>query len=1092
MESERTNRLAWVLAACSVLFFALFSLFISLPRDTRLLLIFCAALASFGSAIVISILESLRRSAAVDKLILTTDVDLDIDLEGAPGETIRRSFGRKEKLTPLLGKLARGRLDITGDEIAQATDSTETSAAIRALVLRLERTINRFTRLSDDVQGVSAQVVDRARYLSRNVEAQTQSTGETAQSVNEIDQSINSVQHSMENLAESAEETSTSVLEMSASIEEVRRISDKLADFVSETASAIDEMAVSIDNVATNTETFSSFATQTASSMVEMNATTESIATSARQSSDLAESVMKAAREGSNAVDGTVQGMRAIEKTVTEAKDALEDLGSRSEEIGEIVRVIDEIARQTNLLALNAAIIAAQAGDQGRGFAVVADEIRDLSERTSRSTDEIRNLIHNVQRGVTRAVAQMNQSSDRVSRGVKLTEQAESVLARIQELTTESTSSIQAIAKATEEQIRGSQATTDAIEEVTKMVQQTAVATQQQAHTSQKVGEQASVVLDHMKHLQRALIEQESGSRAIGEAMENIMSAVSSVRDATTTLTTESARIVDGMSFVEEGARENSFAVGDLFRLANTLRHEANLLGGELGAFILPEPERGGRITTASVLPHSLTLDPIRCQFMALNYPQKAIHETLVMFGEGAEIVPGIAESWDIHEQGRVYRFQLRKDARFHNGRTVTAEDFRKSLLRLMDPRNESLGAWITATIQGADEVMSGKADDAHGIRVLDTYLLEIHLTEPLAFFIHLMSMPETAALPIDDLDEEQIRLNPIGAGPFSVAESVEGEFIRLSRFDGYWKKQIPYLEEVLIRLDLSSSQEIVDAFMKGELDLAHGIPAKIVKELRDDPEFAPYLLAATTLHTSYLAYDNASPPFDRVEVRQAVSHAINKHRLNERVFSGLGVVAKSLLPPGLLGYEDDIEELRYDAERARELLRKAGHADGFEVDYWAFDTDEFNNSGLLDLIIEDLGDIGIRVNKKMTSREEARDKHTGVGHNTIFMANWYADFPDSDNFFFMFFHSTAKAIPGVNYRSERMDEAIEEARRTLDTERRAQIYSLLNRKAVVEAPVTYLFHDRLFVLHRPKVRGLRLHLAPPPVRYHELWIEGM
>ena len=135
--------------------------------------------------------------------------------------------------------------------------------------------------------------------------------------------------------------------------------------------------------------------------MIEMNATTEEIGKSAKSSAELARYVKDAANEGRLAVSGTVEGMRKIQVAVDEAKLALGELADRSEEIGEIVRVIDEIAGQTNLLALNAAIIAAQAGERGKGFAVVADEIRDLSERTSVSTDEIRTLISNVQRAVT-------------------------------------------------------------------------------------------------------------------------------------------------------------------------------------------------------------------------------------------------------------------------------------------------------------------------------------------------------------------------------------------------------------------------------------------------------------------------------------------------------------------------------------------------------------------------------------------------------------------------------------------------------------------------------------------------------------------
>ncbi|MDX1584226.1 MAG: ABC transporter substrate-binding protein, partial [Thermoanaerobaculia bacterium] len=418
------------------------------------------------------------------------------------------------------------------------------------------------------------------------------------------------------------------------------------------------------------------------------------------------------------------------------------------------------------------------------------------------------------------------------------------------------------------------------------------------------------------------------------------------------------------------------------------------------------------------------------------------------------------------------------------------AHDVKKSLLRMMDPELDSLGVWIARGIDGATDVIEGRADDADGITVVDDHTLEIRLSQPLAFFILLMSMPETAVIPVDDVSNEEMRLSPIGSGPFKLDDVVEGQHIKMSRNEGYYDEKRPYLDELTVRLDLKSSRNVVDAFVQGELDIAHGIPPNIVKELRDDPEYAPYLLSGVQLHTSYIGYDHSSEPFNNVEVRQAFAHAINKERINREIFSGLGLIAKSIVPPGLLGYDPDARDYHYDPEKARDLLRKAGYQNGFEVNYWTFDTDEFNNSGQVDLIIEDLADIGIKVNKSRLGATEARERHSGKGHNSIFVGNWYADFPDADNYFFIFFHSTSKAIPGVNYHSDEIDQKIEEARRTIDIERRSEIYRELNHQTIRDAALVYLFHDRMFVLHRPRVRGVKIHLSPPPLRYDDVWIE--
>lgn len=998
---------------------------------------------------------------------------------------------RRESVIDLIDQVTAGDLSLTASQIVAQTQSKRMASALRALVANLERTIRRFGQLAADVSRASEQISGRSRVLAHSATAQLESTESTSSSVTQIDQSINSVRRSMEELSANAEETSTSILEMSASIEEVSRIADTLSEFVEQTSSAIEEMIASINEVATNTESFSSFATQTASSMVEMNATTTEIRNSARQSSELSRYVTDAANEGRAAVEGTVDGMRKIQISVDEAKLALGDLAERSAEIGDIVRVIDEIAGQTNLLALNAAIIAAQAGERGRGFAVVADEIRDLSERTSVSTEEIRTLIQNVQRGVGRAAEQLTLSADRVSDGVGLTARAVQVLDKILELTDRSNNSIAEIARATEEQARGSAAATTAIEEVTKMVQTTATATQQQSQTSRKIGEQAAMVRDYTKHLKRAMSEQETGSRAISRAMENIMGLVQTVLESTSILAAESSAIVKSMDVIKQGSRESNFGVADLNQMASTLSHESTLLEQELGRFTLPEANRGGSITTATVLWQKLNFDPAQTSASALGFISKAIHGTLVKYGEGAELIPDLAERWEVLEQGHLYRFHLRRGVRFHNGRTLEAKDVYDTFVRLALPENDSSGAWIMRNILGGTDVVEGRTRDITGIVVRDSHTIDFRLDEPLAFFLSLLTMHTCGIVPSEEArDTERYRLRGVGVGPFRVEEAVEGERVRLVQHRDYFVPGEPYLDELVFRLDLRSFRAVADAFLRGELDVAHGIPAKMINTLRQDARFAPYILTTTQLHTSYVGFDASTTPFDRVEVRKAMNYAINKDRINEKVYEGHFLVAQSLLPPGLLGYDASVRGYQHDPERARALMRQAGFAAGFTVEYRTWETDEFKNSGLVELMIEDLAAIGVKVNVTMHSATEASASRNRRGHGLVYCANWYADFPDPDNFFYIFFHSEATSIRGLYWSRPEFDAKVMEARRSNDVEHRIRIYRSLNQTVVDEAPLVPLFHERLFVVHKAEVRGVRTSLVPPPVRYHDVWLE--
>ena len=496
-------------------------------------------------------------------------------------------------------------------------------------------------------------------------------------------------------------------------------------------------------------------------------------------------------------------------------------------------------------------------------------------------------------------------------------------------------------------------------------------------------------------------------------------------------------------------------------------------------------------MVTATVLWQQFTLDPIFISAAALGFMSKAVHATLVMFGEGAELIPGLAERWEELEGGHVYRFHLRRNVRFHNGRLLEAKDVHHSLVRLLLPELHSPSGWLLRSVRGAKDVLEGRTRTLIGIEVRDSATVDIVLDEPLAFFLSMLTMHEAAIIPAEETgDRERFRTRPSGAGPFRVEEIVEGDRLRLRRNQDYFHAGQPHLDELVFRLDMRSFRDMADAFIRGELDVVHGVPLRMVKDLGDDSSYAPYLQTAIQLHTSYFGYDCSVAPFNKLEVRQAINHAINRERINERVFSGLGVMARSLLPPGLIGHDPGLRGNVYDVQRARALMNKAGQAAGFRVEYRTWDTDEFNNSGQLALIIEDLAAIGVEVHITTHSAAEARRPLHRAGHGMVFCGNWYADIPDSDNFFYVFFHSHSGAIRGFHYNRPEIDAQITEARRSTDSERRAEIYRQLNAMVVREAPLVPLFHERLFVLSKPQVRGVRTSLVPPPVRYHEAWIE--
>lgn len=1055
---------AWLILGSSVVFFAVFVLlFTNFALRAKLVAIFWAAV-SVG---LTSVIYAWRRKA------------------WAASETDRGASAA------LLTRIATGDLTFRSRDIDAAVTSSAVASSIRALVVNLDRTISRFSQLSNDVTLASAQMATHARALANATSGQLEAAETTSSSLQQIDTALQTVRGSVEQLAASAEETSSAAVEMLAAVEEAAGVADSLGAFVEETATSVDEMIASLNQVASNTEELSALAVETAAAIQEINASTAAIAKSAKESKEFSELATEAASGGRYAVSSTVAGMHEIEDAVNEVRQALGDLDTRSREIGDILGVIEDIARQTNLLALNAAIIAAQAGEHGEAFSVVADEIRDLSQRTAKSTEEIGTIITGVQRSVSRTLGQMDVSAKRVTKGVHLASGAETALESIIELTSQTRESAASIARAVDEQLRATKGSAQAIETVAGMVQQTAGATAQQSATSTKIGQQASTVRDFSIALRRAVDEQRMGSAAINSAIENIQVAITEIHGSLTSLTDQSTAIVDAMSGVESATRETTVAVSSLNRTAATLRQESGVLGSELQRFKLPEPRRGGTVATATVLPDKLTLDPIFQASMGANVIQKAIHETLVKFGEGAELQPGLAERWEILDEGRRYRFHIRKNAKFHNGRPLTARDVELSLLRLMSPKYESAGRYLTQDILGARDVIEGRAQRAEGIVVRNDHTIDLVLDDPPAFFIMLLTMTKTAIVDVHEANDlERFRLGAVGAGPFRVHEVVEGSHVTLHRNEHYFDPDRPRVGEIRFRIDFSNFKAFADAFLAGELDIAHRVPLRLVADLQKDQRYAPYLADTVFQHTSYIAFDCSSPPFDRVEVRQAMNHAIDRKRINEVVFGGLSVVARTLLPPGLPGYDESIEGYRFDPDKARALLRQAGYADGFQVEYWKHPNDEGFNTGQVQLIREDLERVGIRLAIQDRTLDEIKKRTATRGHNLIFVRNWFGDFPDPDNFFFVFFHSSSNAIAGQNYSSPELDQVIGSARKIVDYEERAEVYRDINSRIFHEAPIVPLFHERFFILHKPDVREMRPCLVTPPVRYDRLWVD--
>jgi methyl-accepting chemotaxis protein len=269
--------------------------------------------------------------------------------------------------------------------------------------------------------------------------------------------------------------------------EAISDILRNIADMVNTTSSISEQISSSTEEMAAGAQEQSHQSTEVALSVEEMTQTILNTSKNASMASDSSKRAGIAARDGGLVVEKTVDGMIKIASFVDKASEKIQDLGKNSEEIGEIVQVIDDIANQTNLLALNAAIEAARAGEQGRGFAVVADEVRKLAERTTKATKEISQMIGKIQSDTLKVVDSMKEGSSEVNSGKLFAHQAGESLKEIIKVSDEVLDVVSQVAVASEQQSRSSEQISQNVEAISKVTNETASGIQQIASAADEL-----------------------------------------------------------------------------------------------------------------------------------------------------------------------------------------------------------------------------------------------------------------------------------------------------------------------------------------------------------------------------------------------------------------------------------------------------------------------------------------------------------------------------------------------------------------------------------------------------------------------------
>jgi methyl-accepting chemotaxis protein len=314
-----------------------------------------------------------------------------------------------------------------------------------------------------------------------------------------------------------AEQMSSASAQIAATSEQAAKNNETAATGVEETTSTMHEMSANIQNVAKSSQSQASSVTETSASVEQMVTSIQRVAGTVKQFIELSQKTKKAVEAGLESVDRSLKGTDEINRSIVKSADTIAALGSRVEDIGKIVDVIDEIAEQTNLLALNAAIEAARAGEQGMGFAVVAEEVRKLAERSAKSTKEIAELISGIQKESQEAVKLMEKSTQLVEKGVDMSRQVSDTLKAIEGNVGEVDKYSKEIGAATQEQSSGSTQIAKAAESLREITHEITSATEEQASAAEQI-------VKTMEKMREMIHQNASGTTELASSAEQLRS----------------------------------------------------------------------------------------------------------------------------------------------------------------------------------------------------------------------------------------------------------------------------------------------------------------------------------------------------------------------------------------------------------------------------------------------------------------------------------------------------------------------------------------------------------------------------------------
>ncbi len=493
----------------------------------------------------------------------------------------------------------------------------------------------------------------------------------------------------------------------------------------------------------------------------------------------------------------------------------------------------------------------------------------------------------------------------------------------------------------------------------------------------------------------------------------------------------------------------------------------------------------------ASGLP---TLDPAFAKDQSIIWPCLQIYNGLVQLDNNLNVLPCIAHSWDISQDGKTYTFHLRNDVKFHrNGcfqnidstRNVIASDFVFSLNRISDDHTASPGAWIMKY------VFHDTNSNQKGIEAIDDSTLVIHLTNTYPPFLSLLTMPYCSVIPQEAVNfyGADFRANPCGTGPFRFSYWKEGVKLILLKNENYFEfdgmNRLPFLDAVDVSF-ISDKQSAFIEFLKGKLDFISGIDGSYKDDLLThsgqlQPRYRDRFIMETEpyLNTEYLGIlmdkkDEKLNPLQSKKIRQALNYGFDRKRMISYLRNNIGTAGiHGMIPPGLPSADTNYIAYDYRPLLVKQLLEEAGFPNGKNLPEIKLSTTN-TYQDLCEFIKSQWEEFGFRISIDVNQAAIHR-KMIAEQKLDFFRGSWIADYPDAENYLSLFYSPNfAPAGPNyTHYKNSEFDEMFVKAVAETNDSLRYELYSKMDKLLMDDSPVIILYYDKVLRLYNKNISGL-------------------